>query len=356
MRKKHPRLPNGYGSIRYLGKGRTLPFAVHPPAQNVEGRFVRPKPLCYVPDWYTGLAVLSAYHAGNYRPGIEIELKYSDADIDGFCRKVIAHGVYSPEYGLSVEKVYKSFIEDKFGEYAPVTLSASTLRSYEQGYKYLEPIKDKNIKTVRLEELQTIVNRCDKTKSTRHNIIMCAKNIWRYALAHDMIEKDIAQFLKLPEGNDCEHGIPLTDEELKKVWKDDSPVSRLVLILCYSGFRISAFESMEINLEEMYFRGGVKNKTSKNRIVPIHSCIQSFTKPFPKGYKKMISEYLAPMNHTAHDCRHTFSMLCERYGVREADRKRLLGHSFGADITNAIYSHRTLEELRTEIEKIKAPV
>ena len=31
-RKKYPRLPNGFGSIRYLGAGRRNPFAVHPPA------------------------------------------------------------------------------------------------------------------------------------------------------------------------------------------------------------------------------------------------------------------------------------------------------------------------------------
>lgn len=44
-----------------------------------------------------------------------------------------------------------------------------------------------------------------------------------------------------------------------------------------------------------------------------------------------------------------------KYGVRENDRKRMLGHSFGGDVTNAVYGHRTLEELRTEIEKIKVP-
>ncbi len=59
--------------------------------------------------------------------------------------------------------------------------------------------------------------------------------------------------------------------------------------------------------------------------------------------------------HTPHDCRHTFSALCEKYGVRENDRKRMLGHSFGGDVTNAVYGHRTLEELRDEIEKIKVP-
>ena len=57
--------------------------------------------------------------------------------------------------------------------------------------------------------------------------------------------------------------------------------------------------------------------------------------------------------HTPHDCRHTFSKLCEDNKVSENDRKRMLGHSFGKDITNKVYGHRSLEDLREEIEKIK---
>ena len=56
--------------------------------------------------------------------------------------------------------------------------------------------------------------------------------------------------------------------------------------------------------------------------------------------------------HTPHDCRHTFSKLCEKYKVAENDRKRMLGHKIG-DITNDTYGHRTLEDLRNEIEKIE---
>ena len=57
-------------------------------------------------------------------------------------------------------------------------------------------------------------------------------------------------------------------------------------------------------------------------------------------------------SHTPHSTRHTFSRLCESYGVWEADRRRMLGHSFGNDITNGIYGHRTVEELKEQIEKI----
>ena len=38
--------------------------------------------------------------------------------------------------------------------------------------------------------------------------------------------------------------------------------------------------------------------------------------------------------------------------INENDRKRLMGHSFGKDITNSVYGHRELDDLRKEIEKI----
>ena len=66
-RKKHPRLPNGYGSIRYLGKSRKNPYAVHPPA-DIDGN--RPPALCYVDDWMKGFIILTSYKAGTYTPGM----------------------------------------------------------------------------------------------------------------------------------------------------------------------------------------------------------------------------------------------------------------------------------------------
>ena len=136
--------------------------------------------------------------------------------------------------------------------------------------------------------------------------------------------------------------------------------------MCYSGYRIKAYENMEVNVEEKYFKGGVKNKTSKNRIVPIHSAIlplvarrlqrdgellHSATRYRLDLYDKLAQLHLN--KHTPHDCRHTFSMLCEKSGVPENDRKRMLGHSFGNDITNRVYGHRDIEDLRKSIEMIK---
>lgn len=114
-------------------------------------------------------------------------------------------------------------------------------------------------------------------------------------------------------------------------------------------------------------KGGVKTKAGKDLIVPIHSAILKLVENrlsshgvllsgtlqiFRNNMYKKLSE-LGIEKHTPHDCRHTFSMLCEKYGVNENDRKRLIGHSFGSDITNSLYGHRTVEDLRSEIEKIK---
>ena len=74
-RKKHPKLPNGFGSIRYLGKNRHNCYAVHPPAKIDQlGNVVRSPAICYVDDWIKGFTILTAYKAGTYQPGMERDL------------------------------------------------------------------------------------------------------------------------------------------------------------------------------------------------------------------------------------------------------------------------------------------
>lgn len=73
------RLPSGFGSVRYLGKGRRNPYAVHPPessAKTTQSQSRRPPALCYVCSRETGIKILMIYHAGLYTPGVE-----SDPDI-----------------------------------------------------------------------------------------------------------------------------------------------------------------------------------------------------------------------------------------------------------------------------------
>ena len=62
-RKKHMKLPNNFGSIKYLGKGRHRPYAVYPPVVEwTEKGPVTPKALGYKETWEEGYELLTTYN------------------------------------------------------------------------------------------------------------------------------------------------------------------------------------------------------------------------------------------------------------------------------------------------------
>lgn len=248
-RKKHPRLPNGYGSIRYLGSGRKNSYGVYPPANRTDthGNYLRPEAICYVDDWYVGFAVLNAWHAGSYKLGDEV-----------------------------------------------------LFRQYRR-----ESTAD-----LKYQDLQDVVDGCGLKLAAKENIASLLKQVYKYGNMQEICARNPAEHVTA-SGEEDEHGVPLSDEDLAALWgRKDDPTVEMILIMCYSGYRITAYKTLEVNLDGRYFRGGVKTKAGKNRVVPIHSAIL------------------------------------------QAVQARM-GHSFGADITNGIYGHRTLDGLRAEIEKIK---
>lgn len=127
--------------------------------------------------------------------------------------------------------------------------------------------------------------------------------------------------------------------------------------------------------------GGTKTDSGKNRIVPIHPKIfelvlknykyaiaiksnnlfndidgqQGTTLTYDKyrnRFKKVIERLPMELEHRPHDTRHTFITLAKKYNVDEYAIKRIVGHKI-IDITEKVYTHRDIEWLKEEIEKIK---
>lgn len=374
-RKKYPKLPNGYGSIKYLGKGRRNPYAVHPPTTEftVDGVPKTPKALCYVDTWERGFAVLNAYHSGAYYKGYENTvptMQTSDRAFGELSGAILAeyNRAKGIEKGKTFSEVYELYYKDKFESTHSKKYSYSMSRSIAAAYKKLSVLYNMEFKAIRYEDLQSMMDGLTCGYSTQENVLLLVKQMYTYAMAHDICAKDYSTTLRIAIEDDEEHGIPFTDQDLRKLWEYESdPVAEFLLIMCYSGYRIKAYTNIQIDFENKSFTGGVKTKNSKNRTVPMHSVIVELVKRRIErdgtlliryaDFRVQMYEFLERVGierHTPHDCRHTFSRLCESYGVRENDRKRMLGHKVG-DITNDVYGHRTLEELRIEIEKIKKP-
>lgn len=378
-RKKYPKLPNGYGSIKYLGKGRRNPYGVYPPCKEFtpDGVPVTQKALCYVDDWMKGFAVLTAYKAGTYAPGMESGLDLSPCKEQGtnaVIDKILAD--YSrikggPEVARkkTFAEVYEGFYKSKFDEDKSRTYSESSKRSCKAAFKNCAALHDMAFADIKYPDLQAVVDGCDLKHASLELIVSLFRQMYQYGIVYELVDKDYSAAVKIKVQDDDEHGEPFTDKDLEILWQNKKdPTVEMILIMCYSGYRIAAYKSIEVNFDNMYFRGGVKTAAGKNRIVPIHSAIIPLVgRRMDRDGRLMGREIsfrqsmydaldrIGIKKHTPHDCRHTFSSLCEKYGVAENDRKRMLGHSFGNDITNGIYGHRTVVDLRAEIEKIQVP-
>ena len=352
-RKKRMKLPNGFGSIKYLGSGRRNPYGAYPPASEwaENGKYqITPKAIAYTETWEEAYEALTAY---NMEKQGKIKIN----------RNVLIDR--TPTFA----EVYENFYQEKFYN-SPKKLSKASMGSTQAAFKNCSVLHDVQMGQIRYDDLQSVINNCRLKHSSMELIVSLMHQMYKYAMKYEIIDKDYSSFLYIPKEDDDESGVPFSEDELKLLWKHkEDGIVQMLLIMCYSGYRIAAYQNIEINLEEYYFKGGVKTKTSKERIVPIHTSIQALVKcryniygnqilgTSPGTFRKKMYPALKEIGiekHTPHDCRHTFSMLCEKYGVSENDRKRLMGHAFANDITNQKYGHRSLDDLRSEIEKIKA--
>lgn len=205
--------------------------------------------------------------------------------------------------------------------------------------------------------------------------------MYNFAIGRRLVTIDMAALVKISTHDDDERGVPFSERELRMLWENrERDDVQMILLMIYSGFRIKAYETLEIDLNKKCFIGGVKTATGKNRTVPIHPAIMSYARKLrSKKYsfccdKKYITapsfrenvfypclESLGILTaesgekHTPHDTRHTFSWLCDRDGVDELSKHMLMGHAIQGDVETVKYGHRTFEELQASINKIKVP-
>ena len=143
---KHPRLKSGFGTIKYLGEGRSNPYAVYPPEYKISqnGYRFHTNALCYVPDWYTGFAILVSYKAGTYQKGDEVTIASAiehspEQDLCYAAKMILADyakvgtKLHIVDSGSNKHKwidVYQEYMEYRFGEYAAKRYSVRTKRAY----------------------------------------------------------------------------------------------------------------------------------------------------------------------------------------------------------------------------------
>ncbi len=342
---------NGTGTIVKLSGNRRKPFQVRVNTRIDEWGYPRYDVLGNFPDRVSADIALAEYNKDPF-------------DIAN--RKKTFEEVFKDWYKWK----YKTEVD------APGTKTSSQYCTL-AAFKHCDPLHSRIMLTISPLDLQQILDRDNLSYSMLERVKTLLNQMYRYAMQFDIVAKNCAELVRINKEDDTESGVPFTAEEIRKLWdNEDRPFVDTILIYIYSGWRINELARMpldDIDLEARTFTGGLKNRYSRHRTVPIHSKIYDMVKArynprfhsliyhdgtrniSQEKYREYFTQALTACGitekHTPHDCRHTCNSLLLHAKADRVARYKIMGHA-GKDINEKIYSHMTTEQLREELEKI----
>lgn len=334
---KRMKNPNGYGTVVKLSGRRRCPYEVRVntrrtgksyPVYDVLGRF---------PDHAAALIALAEYNKTPY-------------DVNG--------------QNLTFAELFEMWFASKYNgvrEYSKSSIYCT--RAAFRNARELHAVKIKDIKTT---HLQAVLDGSTLSHASVEHVAHLFKQVFAYAVENDYLSKNYAEFIHINQKEDDAPGVPFSVDDIKKLWsayRAGVPFAWLPLFLIYSGWRIGEAVKLSFDFENLTMQGGIKTAAGKNRIVPIHSGIVDLLRENVDGlalsYSALMKRFKNALalagiteKHTPHDCRHTFISLLDASGVDKITIKRLVGHA-GGDITEKVYTHKTLEQLREAVETLK---
>lgn len=351
------KLPNGYGGIAKLSGKRRNPWRVRvTKGWSIDEQTGKAKQLFstlgYYPTRKDALAALSAYNQNPY----DIETNT-----------------------ITFAEVYKKWSDIHFQEIVP-----SAARTWVSAYNHSKPLWDMRMKDIRSNHLEGTIRDATVGQSTKQRMKSLYNMMYKYAMKTEIVDKNYAQLCdSVKPGKSKIIRIPFSDDEITSLWNNISfPFANMVLVGIYSGWRpqeLSILKVSDIDLEKMCMTGGIKSDAGKNRTVPIHSKIQDlvteqynlaiaagaktlfFDETSQTGINMTYDKYRSRfkkvmvrfnMTHTPHDTRHTFITNAKSVKMNEYILKLLVGHEI-KDVTEKVYTHRTLDQLKEEIELIQ---
>lgn len=340
------RKPNGYGSIKHLSGRRRRPFVF------VVSEHGRQKPIEY------------------FATQAEAEIYAAD-----YNRIHMHHSL--PGHKETLEEMY---IRWKAAHIADTEPSKNTIESYKNSWKHLHILGPEPIEDLRHRDYQGIIDGMKKSGlgySSLKKVRSLISLIEKYAIETEVIQKSYAPFLRIGKNRPIHPHRSFSRQKINRLWEiSDRQGVDTVLILLYTGMRVGEMlnlQKSDVNLRQGYFKITKSKTASGIRTIPIHHRIFPFVAFRMKSLgSNLISDYkgssydygrycllwrgimqsIKADGHTTHDCRHTVATLLDNADANEAAKRRILGHS-GGDITERVYTHKGLRQLRKCIELLK---
>lgn len=234
-------------------------------------------------------------------------------------------------------------------------------RNYKNAYRYLVPVQNKSIRTIKPADLQDCIDACHTTQQPLIKTI--CKRVYNYAMMHEYTDRDISQFI-VAHAKDAEiERVLFTHDEIEELWTmTEYWWAKTTLILLYTGLRTKELRTTPIeyfNMDEKWFDIPLAKNKCSVRGIPLHDRILPLISDYIEHGGNLYNYSHASLNkalgefhgHRAHDCRHTFTTKMRECGVDHVTIQRLVGHT-PSDITYKVYTHISKEELQKAIQKL----
>ncbi len=357
---KPTKLPNGYGTIYKMSGKRSKPFRAMKTDKGVL-------------DATTGKSKQLRFTIGYYATREEAMIALVDYNENPYDIKAD---------GITFSEVYEEW--SKY--YFPPLSNPSSIRTITAAYAYCNVLYNMRMKDIRVSHLEGTILNAQVGDSTKARIKSLFNMMYKYAVAHDIVDKNYASVM-FSNGSPIKrertkNPIPFTQEEILLLWDNvNMAFVDMVLIGIYTGWRpqeLAILKVADIDLEAGTMLGGLKTDAGKNRIVPIHSLIRPLIEKRMREADTMQSEFLfndatgqqgtymtydkyrkrfekvmkyLKLTHRPHETRHTFITKAKSCNMDEYILKLIVGHAIN-DITEKVYTHRTIEQIKAEMEKI----
>lgn len=342
---QYKRNSNGTGTVRKLSGKRRRPFqAVAPAYKDKDGNFVQ-KTIGYFATRQEALDALALH-------------RLAPKSTDEF---------------LTFEGLYEQWKEQGYknvGEQAKYAYKAAWDK-FTAIYKY-------KVVDVKTPQLQFCVDRAAVNgagHSSLVNMKLVASKLEKFAMQQDIINKNYAQFIVIPKKENTEKAV-FNDFQLKKIEegaKDNIGLSRHILILCYTGWRIQEYLNLTVfdyDKDNHTLRGGLKTEAGKNRLVPVPDKVRSYVEEYLADQGSLYTKTVSPFRNefyatltalgiqakgekkfTPHSCRHTYNSLLAKNGIPVETRMKLLGQTDTKTNIN-VYTHADIETLKNAVADI----
>lgn len=282
-----------------------------------------------------------------------------------------------PGRKITVAELYHRWLPQRIAEYQP---SASTIASYKNAYKHLQAVWDTPITELKYYPCQQIIDRMKKnglSYSSCKKVRSLLSLLFQYGIKLELISKNYAPLLHLGRNKSVRPHKVFTRQKINRLWNiAEQPNVDTVLILLYTGMRcgeLLALQKSDINLAHRTISITHSKTISGIRTIPIHPRILPFITARletagtyliadhsgqPYSYSRYrtiwdsIMHQIHADGHTTHDCRHTVATLLDNAGANETAKRRILGHA-SSDVTERVYTHKGLRQLRKTIELLK---